>query len=149
MAANIGMDLDSKYYRDFRTGELKLKEPVVDVLKGKGGNADKDKKKKKKKWTRGGNVLALQLVVDGLKLQPCSPNFVDARDAILLADEALTGGDNACEIWKGFAKRGLGVGAASGGRENFDVPSSCEGGDDDGGDDKGGEEKFVDDADEI
>jgi extracellular elastinolytic metalloproteinase len=43
--------------------------------------------------------------------QPCSPNFVQARDAILDADTALTGGANECEIWRGFAKRGLGNGA--------------------------------------
>lgn len=39
------------------------------------------------------------------------PNFVQARDAILDADKNLTGGKNKCEIWKGFAKRELGVGA--------------------------------------
>lgn len=44
--------------------------------------------------------------------QPCNPNFIQARDAILDADKALTGGENACEIWKGFAKRGLGDGAS-------------------------------------
>ena len=60
---------------------------------------------------RYGNTLALQLVVDGLKLQPCYPSFSDARDAILLADRQLTGGENQCEIWKAFAKRGLGEGA--------------------------------------
>jgi extracellular elastinolytic metalloproteinase len=43
--------------------------------------------------------------------QPCSPNFVQARDAIIDADTALTKGANKCEIWKGFAKRGLGTGA--------------------------------------
>lgn len=43
--------------------------------------------------------------------QPCNPNMVEARDAILDADEALTGGANACEIWTGFAKRGLGENA--------------------------------------
>lgn len=58
-----------------------------------------------------GKYLALKLVMDGMALQPCNPNFVSARDAIIDADEALTGGENACEIWKGFAKRGLGEGA--------------------------------------
>ena len=43
--------------------------------------------------------------------QPCNPSFVQARDAILDADLAPTGGDNACEIWTGFAKRGLGANA--------------------------------------
>ncbi|CAG8518674.1 17313_t:CDS:2 [Cetraspora pellucida] len=58
---------------------------------------------------RHGNTLTLQLVVDGLKLQPCRPLFIDARDSIIQADEILTGGENLCEIWRGFAKRGLGV----------------------------------------
>ena len=47
-------------------------------------------------------------------MQPCSPGFVDGRDAILAADVALTGGANQCEIWRGFAKRGLGTGAVQG-----------------------------------
>ncbi|KAJ2868898.1 hypothetical protein GGH93_006327 [Coemansia aciculifera] len=81
-----------------------------------------------------GNTLALQLLVDGMKLQPCMPNFIDARDAILLADRQLTGGKNQCLIWSGFAKRGLGVGAelifdspwGGGSRnEDFAVPSEC------------------------
>lgn len=58
-----------------------------------------------------GNSLALQLVTDGLKLCPPNPNFVQARDAILLADRLLTGGANAAEIWAAFTKRGLGHGA--------------------------------------
>ncbi|PYH78754.1 extracellular elastinolytic metallo proteinase, partial [Aspergillus uvarum CBS 121591] len=58
-----------------------------------------------------GRYLSLKLVVDGMTLQPCNPTFVQARDAILDADVALTGGKNRCEIWKGFAKRGLGSGA--------------------------------------
>ncbi|PYI01935.1 extracellular elastinolytic metallo proteinase [Aspergillus sclerotiicarbonarius CBS 121057] len=58
-----------------------------------------------------GKYLTMKLVVDGMALQPCSPNFIQARDAILDADVALTGGENKCEIWTGFAKRGLGLGA--------------------------------------
>jgi hypothetical protein len=83
-------------------------------------------------WSTGGNNLAIQLVVDGMKLQPCSPGFVDARDAILLADQALTGGKNQCHIWKGFAKRGLGLSASDGssasvtdGVQAFDLPAAC------------------------
>ena len=80
----------------------------------------------------GGNNLAIQLVMDGMKLQPCSPGFVDGRDAILTADSALTGGANQCEIWRAFAKRGLGDSADQGsslnrtdGIEAFDLPASC------------------------
>jgi hypothetical protein len=58
-----------------------------------------------------GYVLALQLVTDGLKLSPPNPNFVQARDAILLADRMMSGGANATEIWSAFAKRGLGFNA--------------------------------------
>jgi extracellular elastinolytic metalloproteinase len=83
-------------------------------------------------WTTGGNNLAIQLVMDGMKLQPCSPGFVTGRNAILQADTVLTGGANQCEIWQGFAKRGLGVSATQGssnnrsdGGEAFDLPASC------------------------
>jgi hypothetical protein len=58
-----------------------------------------------------GNILALQLVMDGLKDQPANPSFLDARNAILSADLALTGGENQPEIWQAFARRGLGLSA--------------------------------------
>jgi len=44
-----------------------------------------------------GNVLALRLVMDALKIQPANPSFKDARDAILQADVVLTGGANQYE----------------------------------------------------
>ena len=59
-----------------------------------------------------GNTEFLKLVMDGLSLQPCNPTFLQARDAILQADELRNGGANKCEIIKGFAKRGLGIGAS-------------------------------------
>lgn len=81
----------------------------------------------------GGNNIALQLVMDGLKLQVCSPGFVDGRDAILEADELTNGGANKCIIWRAFAKRGLGLSASQGssynkddGEEGFDVPPECQ-----------------------
>lgn len=83
-------------------------------------------------WDTGGNNLAVQLVMDGMKIQSCQPGFVDGRNAILAADVALTGGANRCEIWRGFAKRGLGFSASQGdstsrtdGVEAFDLPASC------------------------
>ena len=82
--------------------------------------------------TTGGNGISMQLVMEGMKLQGCFPGFVDGRDAILQADTILFGGENACEIWRAFAKRGLGVGADQGdvgsvldGTESFDIPTSC------------------------
>jgi hypothetical protein len=80
----------------------------------------------------GGNNIAMQLVMDGMKLQPCSPGFVDGRDAILLADQINNGGANQCLIWQAFATRGLGFSASQGssgsttdGTESFDIPCSC------------------------
>ena len=77
----------------------------------------------------GGNNIVMQLVIDGLKLQPCGSGFVDSRDALLAADFALTGGDNQCLIWEVFARRGLGASAIQGtsgsrsdGTEAFDLP---------------------------
>ncbi|KXH42977.1 fungalysin metallopeptidase [Colletotrichum simmondsii] len=73
-----------------------------------------------------GKYLTLKLVLDGMALQPCSPNFIQARDAILDADKALTGGDNLCELWTAFAKRGLGsdaVYSSSARRDGFTIPT--------------------------
>jgi hypothetical protein len=80
----------------------------------------------------GGNNIGMQLVVDGLKLQPCRPGFVQARDAILAADVANSDGENRCLIWRSFAGRGLGLTASSGLNtdrfdqvEAFDLPLDC------------------------
>ncbi|KAL2916696.1 hypothetical protein HK105_203811 [Polyrhizophydium stewartii] len=73
-----------------------------------------------------GNTEFLQLVVNGMKLQPCNPTFVDARDAIIKADQIRNKGANKCEIFKGFAKRGLGNGARKGVFTNsFTLPAGC------------------------
>ncbi|EAQ39850.1 fungalysin metallopeptidase (M36) [Dokdonia sp. MED134] len=79
----------------------------------------------------GGNNIAIALVTEGLKLQPCNPGFIDGRDAILAADLTLYGGANQCRIWDAFAKRGLGLSASQGssfsrfdGIEAFDSPST-------------------------
>lgn len=62
----------------------------------------------------GGNNKVMRLVLDAIKLQPCSPSFVQARNAIIAADQATTGGQDYCMIWEVFARRGLGVNASSG-----------------------------------
>ncbi|MHC2990244.1 metalloprotease [Pontibacter sp. HJ8] len=80
---------------------------------------------------KGGNNMAMQLVIDGLKLQACRPGFVDGRDAILLADRQNYEGANQELIWKVFAKRGLGFSASQGLNtsrfdqvEAFDLPAT-------------------------
>ncbi|RYY18155.1 MAG: hypothetical protein EOO36_08770, partial [Cytophagaceae bacterium] len=62
----------------------------------------------------GGNAVALSLVMQGLKLQPCQPGFLDGRDAILAADSLLYGGQYHCAIWSAFARRGMGFSAKEG-----------------------------------
>ena len=74
----------------------------------------------------GGNNIAFQLVMDGMKLQSCNPSFIDSRDAILAADRANNGGVNECLIWETFARRGLGDGAAPGGIVSFALPAACD-----------------------
>ena len=61
-----------------------------------------------------GNQIMFNLITEGMKLQPCSPGFVDGRDAILDADTLLYGGDNSFLLWAAFARRGLGVNADQG-----------------------------------
>ncbi|KAK1215957.1 hypothetical protein PQX77_021414, partial [Marasmius sp. AFHP31] len=72
-----------------------------------------------------GNVVFLNLLVKGLALQPCSPTFPSARDAIIQADQDLYGGKNKCLLWKTFASRGLGDGAVRY-RDSFAVPKECQ-----------------------
>jgi len=66
----------------------------------------------------GGNNIALQLVMQGMKLQPCSPGFVDGRNAILKADTILYGAAHSATIWQVFASRGLGYSATQGSTNN-------------------------------
>jgi uncharacterized repeat protein (TIGR01451 family) len=80
----------------------------------------------------GGNNLAVQLVVEGLKFTKCNPGFVDGRDGILAADIDANDGANQCLIWEVFARRGLGFSARQGatddrtdGREAFDLSPEC------------------------
>lgn len=79
----------------------------------------------------GGNNKIMKLVINGLKLQPCIPGFVDGRDALLAADMAATGGVDQCIIWDVFARRGLGYNASQGSSlsrtdqtEDFTLPPS-------------------------
>lgn len=80
----------------------------------------------------GGNNIAMSLVIEGLKLQPCSPGMIDGRDAILQADQLLYNGAHECIIWEVFAKRGFGFSASQGSTasrvdqtEAFDLSPTC------------------------
>ena len=79
----------------------------------------------------GGNNIALKLVIEGMKLQPCGPGYLDGRDAILKADEILYQNAHRCLIWEAFAKRGMGKNALQGTNgagdetEDFTLPNIC------------------------
>lgn len=80
----------------------------------------------------GGNNVAMHLVTESLKLQPCGPGMIDGRDAILAADQSLYGGEHQCIIWNAFATRGFGFSASQGSSnsrtdqtEAFDLPQNC------------------------
>jgi uncharacterized repeat protein (TIGR01451 family) len=78
-----------------------------------------------------GNQMVLRLVTDGMRLSPPNPTFVQARNAILLADVVMNNAANRSQLWTGFAKRGLGYSATAldasstaGLREAFDYPDN-------------------------
>lgn len=82
--------------------------------------------------TESGNFRAVQLVMDGMKMQGCNPGFIRGRDGILAAEQANTGGENNCMIWDIFARRGLGFFADGGdannrndGTEDYNTLPSC------------------------
>ena len=81
----------------------------------------------------GGNNIAMALVIESLKLQPCNPGMIDGRDAILQADQLLYNGAHRCLIWETFANRGFGASASQGSAasrsdqvEAFDLPTICQ-----------------------
>jgi len=103
-----------------------------------------------------GNEIAMQLVLDGVKLTPVDPSFTEARDAILDADCAANACANEDSIWGGFAERGLGYKAQTssgsailiGVKESFSLPSLDVGSitlDDSGGNNNG----FIDPGETI
>lgn len=80
----------------------------------------------------GGNNIAMRLVIEGMKLQPCGPGYLDARNAILAADALLYDGAYRCIIWEAFAGRGMGKNAVQGSAgatgdevQNFQLPNIC------------------------
>ena len=69
--------------------------------------------------------LVLLDVIGGLKLTPSRPTFLHARDGIISAAAALNP-DDLPDIWAGFAKRGMGVGAVGPGQNSTDLDGVTE-----------------------
>ena len=71
-----------------------------------------------------GNARMLQIVVNAMRMTSLEPDFIDARDAVLAAAQAM-GGSDLLDLWQGFATRGLGTDASTDGVhvvESFDIP---------------------------
>jgi subtilisin-like proprotein convertase family protein len=82
-----------------------------------------------------GAAVMNQLVVSGMKLTPCNPTMLQARDGIIQADANLNAGANRCKLWTAFAGRQMGTGASSATDNSTStivlstaVPSDCGGG---------------------
>ncbi|KAH9265771.1 extracellular metalloproteinase 4 [Batrachochytrium salamandrivorans] len=73
-----------------------------------------------------GNIVTMKIIIGGMPLQPCAPTFIDARNAILDADVNHYKGAHRCDIYKGFAKRGLGFKATDSYNNDFSVPPECQ-----------------------
>ncbi|MBC7798450.1 MAG: M36 family metallopeptidase [Pyrinomonadaceae bacterium] len=56
-----------------------------------------------------GNRRWVQLMFDSFLLQPAATSMLNARDAELSADMARFGGANQVEMWRVFARRGMGI----------------------------------------
>ncbi|HYP01864.1 MAG TPA: M36 family metallopeptidase [Pyrinomonadaceae bacterium] len=61
----------------------------------------------------GGNNRMLQLVTDGMKLDPAEPTQVSGRDSIIAANCAGFAGADELVLWEGFRIRGLGFRAST------------------------------------
>ena len=60
-----------------------------------------------------GNQRMLQIVTDGMKLDPVNPTLLQGRNSILAADCAGFAGADELDIWQGFAARGMGYSAVA------------------------------------
>ncbi len=70
-----------------------------------------------------GNIRAMKIVIEALKITPCEPRFFEMRDAVLLANDMLFNGEGEDLLWDAFARRGLGYGANAKGEVAFDNPT--------------------------
>jgi hypothetical protein len=58
-----------------------------------------------------GTLRALQLYIDGMKLSPINPTFLQERDALLAAAQAGGNPGDVADVWAAFATRGMGFSA--------------------------------------
>jgi subtilisin-like proprotein convertase family protein len=76
-----------------------------------------------------GNQHMLQLVTDGMKLDPVNPTLLDGRNSLLAVSCSSSNGEDELDIWRGFATRGMGLSASAASAtsgavvEAFDIPN--------------------------
>lgn len=58
-----------------------------------------------------GAAVTDRLVYNALKLTPCNPSMIAARDAIIAADQTFNAGANRARLWAVFARHGMGFSA--------------------------------------
>lgn len=58
--------------------------------------------------TRLGSTLSESLITRAMELSPDDPSYLDMRNSILQADQAINGGSHVAAIWSVFAARGMG-----------------------------------------
>jgi subtilisin-like proprotein convertase family protein len=82
-----------------------------------------------------GAAITEPIVIQGMKLTPCNPTMLQARDGIIAADAQLNQGANRCAIFAAFAGRQMGSGASSPNHNSTTaivlstaVPADCAGG---------------------
>jgi subtilisin-like proprotein convertase family protein len=82
-----------------------------------------------------GAAITERIVIQGMKLTPCNPTMLQARDGIIAADAQLNAGANRCTIFAAFAGRQMGSGASSPNHNSTSaivlstaVPADCAGG---------------------
>src|SRR4051794_24379530 len=86
--------LAAKYNGQFGQGDTALQRDCAD------GKVTADRCPGNRRW--------IQLYLDSYLLMPTNPSMIDARDAILAADQLRFGGADTDTLWAAFAKRGLG-----------------------------------------
>ena len=59
-----------------------------------------------------GHQVAGAIVTEAMSLSPADPSFLDERNAILSADQAVYGGQHRRALWRIFARRGMGWAAS-------------------------------------
>ncbi len=96
---SIRQALVTKYNGSFSAGNATLQRDCAD------GKKPADQCPGNRRW--------IQIMFDAFLLQMGTTSMLDARDAYLAADVMRFGGANQKELWREFARRGMGVNAIS------------------------------------